>query len=525
MVQYLNNNVSGFQQFSQMRAANDNKEPKKGFGFMGWILIFILIYWIFYPSKKNEAPIQTAEIEHIDISDVPRRTLADDKITATVQGLRISNINLTDYKAEKGEVENIELLSDEKEFIEIGLLADGTNVPRANTLWKTSKSTDFDKMRWGAAAGVSFTRDIKTSGDYVITVSDEIKNNSKKAIFVSQYSRIVRHGDQKNKLSVKTGGIANANGEIENESWGEITDNPPIYQIRGDQASFVGFTDQYWETIASSAQPSDKTIKIKRRADGLFQADVAPEYLKVEAGKSATLTTHIFAGPKTQDALAIVGDRIQNIDGTLDYGTFGFLSRPFLWSLGKLHDLIPNYGIAIILLTLIIRALMWPLTKKSYKSMAAMQKIQPEMQRVQKLYADDKLRMQQEIMRLYQTHKANPLSSIGTLLLQIPILFALYKALLIAVPLRHAGFLWLDDLSVMDPFFMLPLLMAATMFLQNRLSHNAQSDMPGMKVMKYMPLVFAGLFAVMPSGLVLYWTVSSIVGIIQMVIMKKGGKS
>ena len=153
-----------------------------------------------------------------------------------------------------------------------------------------------------------------------------------------------------------------------------------------------------------------------------------------------------------------------------------------------------------------------------------MQKIQPEMQRIQKLYADDKPRMQQEIMRLYQTHHTNPFSSVGMMFLQIPILFALYKALLIAVPLRHAGFLWMNDLSVMDPYFILPVLMAATMFLQNKLSHGGQSEVPGMKVMKYMPIIFAVLFAVMPSGLVLYWTISGIAGIAQLWIMKKAGK-
>jgi len=196
------------------------------------------------------------------------------------------------------------------------------------------------------------------------------------------------------------------------------------------------------------------------------------------------------------------------------------LSRPFLWTLDQLHDLIPNWGVAIILLTIIIRILMLPLTKKSYKSMAAMQKLQPEIQRVQKLYADDKMRMQQEIMFLYKTHKVNPMSSIGIMFLQIPIFFALYKALLIAVPLRHAGFLWLADLTAMDPYFILPVLMTATMWLQNRLQKQA-ADTPGAAVLKWMPLMFGAMFAFMPSGLVLYWTVSGMAGLVQTWIMKR----
>jgi YidC/Oxa1 family membrane protein insertase len=463
----------------------------------------------------------------MDISNVPRQTLADDKIAATVQGVRISNINLNDYKAEKGGTDNIELLSDEKEFIEIGLLANGTDAPRANTLWKTAKpshSGAISGMTWKSETGVSFARSIKTSNDYVISVIDQISNQSKKPIFISQYSRIVRHGGAASKFAVKTGGIANIGGGMKTESWDDISNQSPIYQTGENQTPFVGFSDQYWQIIVSSGQPSDKTVKLKQRADKLFQAEIAPEFIKIEPGRAAAISTEIFAGPKTQKILAAAAGRIQNIDRTLDYGWFGFLSRPFLWTLEKLYDIIPNYGIAIILLTLIIRGLMWPLTRKSYRSMHAMQAIQPEMKRIQSLYANDKMRMQQEIMRLYQTHKANPLSSIGTMFLQIPIFFALYKALLIAVPLRHAGFLWLEDLSVMDPYFILPALMAITMFVQNKLSHNAAGDVPGMKAMKYMPFIFAVLFAMMPSGLVLYWTISSMVGAVQTWIMKKGEK-
>lgn len=530
MVQYLNNNVNGFQQFSQMKAVNDNNVPVKKFGVLGWIVMFLCAYWIyqiFFAPAKTTVAAPVAEVDQIDISNVPRQTLADDKITATVQGLRISNINLNDYKAEKGGTDNIELLSDDKEFIEIGLLANGTDAPRANTLWKTARLLDsgsVDRMSWKSETGVVFTRTVKTSNDYVINVADEISNQSKKSIFISQYSRIVQNKGPANKFAVKTGGIANVAGGMETESWDDIARRSPIYQTGENQTPFVGFSDQYWQVIVSSVQQSDKTVKLKQRADKLFQAEIAPEFIKIDAGQTAAIKTDIFAGPKTQRILIAANDKIQNIDRTLDYGWFGFLSRPFLWTLEKWHDIIPNYGVAIILLTLIIRGFMWPLSKKSYRSMQAMQKIQPEMKRIQSLYANDKMRMQQEIMRLYQTHKANPMSSVGMMFLQIPIFFALYKALLIAVPLRHAGFLWLNDLSVMDPYFILPALMAATMFIQNKLSHNAGGEMPGMKAMKYMPFIFAVMFAMMPSGLVLYWTISSAVGIIQTWIMKKGEK-
>jgi YidC/Oxa1 family membrane protein insertase len=216
----------------------------------------------------------------------------------------------------------------------------------------------------------------------------------------------------------------------------------------------------------------------------------------------------------------------------MDYGWFWFLARPFLWCLTALNSVVANYGLAIILLTIGLRILMWPLTRKSYTAMAAMQKMQPELVRIQKLYANDKVRMQMEMTKLYQSHKASPMSGCLPMLLQIPIFFALYKALLIAVPLRHAGFLWLKDLSVMDPYFILPILMGATMWWQQRLqsaapkSDAAPGDMAAQmqKTMKWLPIIFTALFAFMPSGLVLYWTVSNLFGIGQMFVIKKSAK-
>ena len=239
-------------------------------------------------------------------------------------------------------------------------------------------------------------------------------------------------------------------------------------------------------------------------------------------GKTITLTTNLFAGPKTPDVLKTAAASISGIDRTIDYGWFWFLSRPFLWSFNALYALVLNYGLVIILLTIGIRILMWPLTRKSFVGMAAMQKMQPEMQRIQKLYGDDKVRMQAEMMKLYKNSKTSPMSGCLPMLLQIPIFFALYKALLIAVPLRHAGFLWLHDLAVMDPYFILPIVMGATMWWQQHLQTAATNPDPNdpmaqtQKMMKWMPVIFTALFAWMPAGLVLYWTISNMFGIGQM---------
>ena len=195
-----------------------------------------------------------------------------------------------------------------------------------------------------------------------------------------------------------------------------------------------------------------------------------------------------------------------------------------------LYVLVGNYGIAIILMTLILRLLIWPLTRKSYVSTMAMQRMQPELQRVQKLYANDKARLQIEMMKVYQTHKTSPMSGCLPMLIQIPIFFALYKALLISVPMRSAHFLWVSDLAVMDPYFILPILMGATMWLQQYLQSPKQTSNTNdimastQRAMKWMPLLFTIMFAWMPAGLVLYWTVSNLFGILQMYIIKKTTK-
>ena len=174
---------------------------------------------------------------------------------------------------------------------------------------------------------------------------------------------------------------------------------------------------------------------------------------------------------------------------------------------------------------------MWPLTRKSYASTMAMQKMQPEIQRVQKLYANDKTRLQMEMMKVYQAHKTSPMSGCLPMLVQIPIFFALYKALLISVPMRSAQFLWISDLAAMDPYFILPILMGVTMwlqqFLQSPKTANANKDdvmASTQRAMKWMPILFTVMFAWMPSGLVLYWTVSNIFGIFQMYMIKKNMK-
>lgn len=527
MVKYLDNN-SGFQQFAAAR--NNNNSGKKSGGWLWWIILGLLAFWTFSlwqtPKNKTEIVAQKTEISG-DISNVPKWIMNSDKIGANIQGLRISKITLTNYSEKLGDDKNapITLLSDDKDFSEIGLIANGTVAPSGGTVWNKIKSTDSNNivMNWKNNDGVDFTR-IITINNYIVNIKDVVKNNSGRDVSFAPYARIVRSAGAKTTTNVATGGIAMVDGGIERANWKDIEKKSYAFTT---SAGFVGFEEQYWQTIAALSA-TDQTIRIKRNESGLSQSDVAAAAVAVQSGKTVSFETNLFAGPKDQSVLVDAGQAISGIDQTIDYGWFWFLARPFLLALNYLFAMFGNYGVAIIILTIILRGFMWPLTRKSYSSMAAMQKMQPEMQRIQKLYANDKIRLQQEMMNLYKSQKTSPMSGCLPMLVQIPIFFALYKALLISVPMRQAGFLWMSDLSVLDPYFILPILMGGTMWWQQKLqkpsvaNNNSNDPMAAtQKLMKWLPVIFTVMFAWMPAGLVLYWAVSNLCGIGQMYVIKR----
>ena len=516
MVRYLDNNNSGFAAWN----ANQNKKRGGLGGFLWWFVVF-MVAWLAIGAISNKhntvAQNDEAKIATVDISNVPTYEVTSDKITATVQGLRISDVDLHDFKANSENDENVKLLSGDNSYAEIGIVGVGTTAPTADTVWKA----DGDTYTWRNSDGIVFNRTI-TVNDYVITVNDEIKNDTKKDFSFSPYARIQRENNKVSSAGVYTGLVVYANGDLEHDDWRAISKKPRAYTTTN---GFAGFVDQYWETVADIDAP-DQTIRAQKYGD-LYQSDVSVRAVNVASGESANIKTLLYAGPRDSTVLKTVSGQIVGIDKTVDYGWFWFLAMPMLWLINVINSIVMNYGIAIIIMTILLRLALWPLTRKSYTSMAAMQKMQPEMQRIQKLYANDKQRMQIEMMKLYQTHKTSPMSGCLPMLIQIPIFFALYKALLISVQMRNAHFLWISDLAVMDPYFILPILMGASMWLQQRLQSGAtktanKNDVAAQtqRAMRWMPIVFTIMFAWMPAGLVLYWTVSNLFGILQMYIIK-----
>ena len=230
------------------------------------------------------------------------------------------------------------------------------------------------------------------------------------------------------------------------------------------------------------------------------------------SGTDTTLIVPAYAGPEEPEKLEKIAP---GLELTIDYGWLTVIAVPLFWLLSWLHQWVGNWGIAIILLTVIIKLLFYPLSAASYRSMAKMRVVAPKLQRLKDQYGEDRQRLQQAMMELYKTEKINPLGGCMPIMVQIPVFIALYWVLLASVELRHTPFyLWIDDLAAPDPWFILPILMAATMWIQTSLNPEPPDPVQA-KVMKFMPIAFSVMFFFFPAGLVLYWLVNNVLSIAQ----------
>ena len=294
----------------------------------------------------------------------------------------------------------------------------------------------------------------------------------------------------------------------------------------------INAPDTNWGTVQNNyflaaIMPASQNVTfLGRLQDKVYRIRLEEAPATVAPGASQSYDVSYYMGPKEYDYMHVAPE---NLAKTMDYGWFGFISQPLIWFLNFLYSLVGNYGIAIILMTVVIKILLWPLAQKSYKSMERMRKIQPFMKQVQEKYKDDKQEMQREIMRLYKAYKVNPAAGCLPIFIQLPVFIGLYQGLLNAVELRHAPFIthlpftdifWLADLSAADPYYITPLVMGATMFIQQRMTP-APGDPMQAKMMMFMPLIFIFFFLNFPSGLVVYWLVNNVLSIGQQWLTKR----
>jgi len=274
---------------------------------------------------------------------------------------------------------------------------------------------------------------------------------------------------------------------------------------------WMAFLQHYFLTAWIPSQDVTQQFQTTQRNNLMVMGFVSPA-MTVEPGQSATVGARAYVGPKIIDRLENVAP---NLDRTVDFGFLFFIALPLFYILEWFHSLVGNWGVAIILLTVLVKAVFFHLSATSYRSMARMRAVAPQLTRLRELYGDDRQRMSQEMMSLYKKEKINPLGGCLPILVQMPVFIALYWVLFESVQLRHAPFVfYIQDLSVMDPYFILPILMGASMFLQMHLNPTPPDPMQA-KVMKLMPLIFTVFFLWFPAGLVLYWLVNNILSISQ----------
>ncbi|MEG2172832.1 MAG: membrane protein insertase YidC [Desulfovibrionaceae bacterium] len=281
----------------------------------------------------------------------------------------------------------------------------------------------------------------------------------------------------------------------------------------------------YFMNAVAPADTADLTLKGRLQND-IFRAALERPDLVIPAGTETEVDVSYWVGPKVRSLLAQAPNNLVN---TIDLGMFSIIAKALLWLLQYFYDYVHNWGVAIILLTVLIKAAFWPLTAKSYASMEKMKKLQPMMTSLREKYADNKEQMNKEVMSLYKTYGVNPASGCVPILVQLPVFFGLYQALLTSIELRHASLitylpgtdmLWLADLSAKDPYYITPIIMGITMFLQQRMSPPAGDPMQ-QKIMMFLPLIFTAMFLNFPSGLVIYWLVNNVLSIAQQWMMMR----
>jgi len=290
--------------------------------------------------------------------------------------------------------------------------------------------------------------------------------------------------------------------------------------VRGPDVSWAGFEKKYFVAAIIPQQPSLTNLIMSKDAQNLVSIDLEGPKNIILPGQFGTYGYTLYLGPKEYATLKAEGVGLEN---SINFGSWlKWLALPLLTALKYAYQYAQNYGMAIIILTLLIKIVLWPLGNISYKSMKEMQKLQPKIKEIQERHKDDKGKMNQEVMALYKTYKVNPMSGCLPILVQLPVFLGLYKALLYSIELRHAPFyLWIHDLSAKDPYYITPLVMGATMFLQQKMSPTPGGDQMQAKMMMWMPVIFTFMFLNFPSGLVIYWLFNNIISIGQQYYVNK----
>ena len=562
----------------------------------------ILVWFILFPPEEppvEQAPVESSqtgptatptaeaidgatrnssEVEVTDSLETARIPVETERLVGSIalKGGRIDELNLRDYRAKLAEgsglVSLLKPAGTEAAHLALFGWAPGgdlgwEDVPGAETPWSVPPGAVLTadspiELAWTNTKGVTFTRTISVDDDFLFQVTQSVRNRSGADIRLAPYSMLRRHGEPQDLTGffiIQEGPIRQSGEEMSEFSYGDLRDfdrderwgaNAEVLEI--ERNGWLGFTDHYWMTtlVPPTEAPFTSVLKYDANSD-VYTAEARYRTVTLADGEGSDITTRLFAGAKEWDTIRAYEHEngIYRFIDSIDWGWFFFLTKPIFAVLHWLNELIGNMGWAIIGLTLIIKAVLFPLAFKSYVSMAKMKELQPEMAKIKERVGDDRQKMQQEMMALYKKEKVNPASGCLPILLQIPIFFSLYKVIFVTIELRHEPwFGWIRDLSAPDPssilnlfgllpystpdpgsiFFIfslgvLPILLGISMWLQQKLNP-APTDPTQAMIFAWMPWVFMFMLGTFASGLIIYWIANNMITFAQQyLIMRSQG--
>ncbi|HEX8580168.1 MAG TPA: membrane protein insertase YidC [Allosphingosinicella sp.] len=496
------------------------------------------------PTADSPAAIRDRRVV---LAETPRVAIATPRLQGSInlQGARIDDLVLTTHREGiAADSPPIRLLSPrgarDAYFAGFGWSGDGVAVPGPETVWQASGTRLAPgaplRLSWDNGQGQVFQILLTVDDGYMFGVEQRVENRGTGPIAARPYGTVSRATASADPTSWTNhvGPVGVFNGSA-NYDWGYADFEDDARHGFGSRGGWLGFSDKYWLTALVPDQGSQVDAGLRKTQTGSFQADFISAPAIVNPGRALSYRSHFFAGAKEIQLLDRYSAELGTpLERAIDWGWFRWFMKPIFSLLNWLYAAIGNFGVAIMCLTLIVRGLMFPIAQKQFRSMAGMRVIQPKMKALQERYKDDKPRLQQEMLKLYQEEKVNPVAGCLPVLIQIPIFYALYKVLTLAVEMRHKPFvLWIKDLSAPDPMTpvnlfgflhftppsflalgVLPILLGITMWLQFKLNP-APADPVQKQVFGIMPWVLMFVMAPFAAGLQLYWVVSNVLTILQ----------
>ncbi|HEU4958176.1 MAG TPA: membrane protein insertase YidC [Sphingomicrobium sp.] len=480
------------------------------------------------------------------LAETPRLKVATPRLVGSInlKGARFDDLDLLSQRETIArDSAPVRLLSPagakDSYFAQFGWSGQGVATPDANSVWTASAPVLVPgkpvTLSWTNPTGQRFELILSVDDGYMFTVRQRVVNGGSGAIGLRTYglaSRSAKSPDPSTWTN-HVGPIGYLAGKADYDVDWKTLDENKAGVTRDSRGGWLGFTDKYWLTALIPAEGAPVEASFRKSASGAYQTDFAGSQFIVAPGQAVTSESRLFAGAKEKKLL----DRYENegitkLSKSIDWGWFEWFMRPIFNLLNWLFGVLGNFGLAIIALTFIVRGLMFPIADKQFRSMAAMRKVQPKMKALQERFKDDKPRLQQEMLKLYQEEKINPAAGCLPILLQIPIFYALYKVLMVSVEMRHQPFfLWIKDLSAPDPLTpvnlfgllpfhppgflaigVLPILLGITMWIQFKLNPQ-QMDPVQQQIFGIMPWILMFVMAPFAAGLQLYWVVSNLLTI------------